>query len=93
MSEKRKYPYGTDTFLADFLEKIEARLALLEARVFPQAAPDGWLTNGYASDEATIELLRSEFGELRAGDPKPTQMRTAEDLKNSGLVGFYQVRQ
>ena len=76
----------------DVVREMADRLEALEAAVFravPRAQADGWITNGYPADSATLELIESEAGPIRIGEPKATKQRTAEDLKNSGLIGIY----
>lgn len=73
-----------------------ARIAAVEARVFAmlvQPDSDGFITNGYQGDNDTLAMLSEEYGEVRIGDPKPTNTRRVEELKADGIVGLYVVRQ
>lgn len=80
--------FGEGVDLTDLRNRVDA----LEARVFgaiPQPAGDGWITNGYPSDEATIAMLTKEYGTIYQGQPKATPQKTAAVLKAGGIVGFY----
>lgn len=74
------------------LAEIRARLDALESAVFrvlPRPEQDGWITNGYHGDTATVKMLGEEYTEVFVGDPRPTPQRTLEQLKEAGVVGFY----
>ncbi len=75
-------------------ETLEDRVERLEAAVFravPRAQSDGWITNGYVGDAATMALLQSELGAVYVGEPKPTPQRGVAELKADGIVGLYTV--
>lgn len=82
--------------MSDRIDALEQRVAELEAAMLAlsiQPEADGFITNGYESDDATMAMLTEEYGEVHRGDPRPTNTRTVDELKADGIVGLYVVRQ